>query len=384
MQCLAGGVLGASASSVVVLPAPAHEGLAGASRLRLAACWDDAHGTHRAGWLAVGGAHTEVLRSVELPTRGHGLMVLADGGLLVVARRPGDWLLHARPNGQTQWVWAEADRAFCGHAWLSGDGRTVFTTEMDADNGNGLLGVRDARTLEKTAEWRTHGTDPHAVVSMPTLAQRQGGGVHPLAGMLFVANGGIATTRETGRSKRNLHRMDASVACLHPISGELVGQWRLDDARLSLRHLAWVLRPDGQPVLGVALQAEHDAADERLAAPLLAVLDWSLAAEGALKVASGQPPWGGYGGDVVALPCCYARAACKAGFAVSATRGHAVLRFDSLGRYLGHTHWPSAGALAEDGALRAGGAGGVLTWAAAAQMNADFSAGRIDNHWVVA
>ena len=48
--------------------------------------------------------------------------------------------------------------------------------------------------------------------------------------------------------------MDASLVALHPGNGELLGQWRLADPYLSMRHLAWDARHQR---LGIALQAEH-------------------------------------------------------------------------------------------------------------------------------
>lgn len=352
---------------------------------RLAACWTNLQGAHQAGWLRASPAGIQVQRAVELPTRGHGLAVLPDGSLLVAARRPGDWLLRVPVRGAPKWVWMESGRVFSGHVWPSADSQTVFTTEIDTDSGQGLLGVRDARSLEKTAEWPTHGMDPHAVSRMPAHALGADGRAHPLAGALFVANGGIDTALETGRTKRHLHRMDSSVACLHPASGERLSQWRLDDPRLSLRHLAWAFTPDGQPLLGVALQAEHDDASARAAAPLLAVLDWQGDPHGKLRTATGQPPLAGYGGDVAALP---AQAGASTGFWVSATRGHALAHYALDGNYQGQTSWAEAGALSKGGMVWAAGRNGglppstrVATAADVVPPSVGFAAGRLDNHW---
>lgn len=354
------------------------------SAQRLAACWDDAKGAHRAGWLRVAGHRIEVQRSVELPTRGHGLALMPDGSLLVAARRPGDWLLRVPPKGAPDWVWMEAGRVFSGHMVPSGDGQTVFTTEVDTDTGNGLLGVRNARTLEKLAEWPTHGMDPHALSRMPAGTLGPGGAAHPLAGMLFVANGGMDTTLETGRTKRHLHRMNSSVACLHPQTGALLGQWWLDDLRLSLRHLAWGGTPDGQPLLGVALQAEHDEAAARAQAPLLAILDWQGNPGGELRLATGQPPLAGYGGDVAVLA---SPNAAEAQFIVSATRGHALARYTLNGEYIAQVAWPEAGALSKGASVWAGGRNGAVRppWVErGAAPTACFGQGRLDNHWLTA
>src|SRR5690606_17233195 len=108
------------------------------------------------------------------------------------------------------------------------------------ETGAGFIGVRDARSLEVFARWETGGSDPHE------LALADGG--------LWVANGGIETRPETGRMKHHLERMDSSLVRLDAATGRLTGQWRLDDRRLGLRHLA--LAGDG--TIGIALQAEHE------------------------------------------------------------------------------------------------------------------------------
>ncbi|MCA1974452.1 MAG: DUF1513 domain-containing protein, partial [Caenispirillum sp.] len=69
-----------------------------------------------------------------------------------------------------------------------------------------------------------------------------------------------------------------------------------DDPRLSLRHLAWSRTPaDSDALLGIALQAEHDDAAARAAAPILAVLDGDQ-----LVVPTRANDGIGYAGDIVA------------------------------------------------------------------------------------
>jgi hypothetical protein len=75
-------------------------------------------------------------------------------------------------------------------------------------------------------------------------------------GHVIVANGGVPRTAED--KKYDLHRMEPSLVRLDAGSGKLLRQWRLDDPRLSLRHLAWnTARRRRQTRLGIALQAEH-------------------------------------------------------------------------------------------------------------------------------
>ena len=325
----------------------------------LLAAWQQ-RDEQRIGLLAVGDTSWSVQRSLVVPTRAHGLWAESGGSVLAVARRPGDWLLRWQPRtGQTQWHWIGEDRRFNGHVIASADGATLWTTETDLDTAQGRIGVRDAASLEKTGEWVTHGMDPHQLLALP-----QAVGDLP-AGTLMVANGGIPTLPETGRSKRELGRMDASLVALHPDSGALLGQWRLAGPFLSLRHLAF------DPVsgtLGIALQAEHPQASDKAAAPVLAVWDGRT-----LRAAEGQPPVAGYGGDICAWP--------GGGFAVSCPRTHQLALYDARGvwqRALAHRE---ACALASHhGRWWLGGAGSVLgTQGEARPTSAPL---QLDNHWV--
>lgn len=332
----------------------------------LAATWLR-EGRYQAGFLLPArGASPLSLReigAVEVPTRAHGVAQAATGHLLAVARRPGDWLLRWRgPGHAPQWGWIEQPRAFNGHVLASPDGQRLYTTETDLDSGDGLVGVRDALTLEKLEEWPTHGADPHQ------LAWDR-----HRPGHLLVANGGIRTWPETGRVKRDLDRMDASLVRLDAATGRQAGLWRLDDARLSLRHLAWG-RGESGAVLGVALQAEHEDAAQRAQAPLLALFDGE-------RLGLGEPaprPLAGYGADI----------ACEAdGFVVSCTRAGGLAHFSAQGQWRGFTPLDEAGALAGGEGAPSWAAGGsqVLQWEDGAPMRFGRAAPwRIDNHWVLA
>lgn len=323
--------------------------------VELAAAWRDETPGYRVGRLALASEALVLRASVEVPTRAHGLLAEPGGALLAVARRPGDWLLRFTREGRAlQWQWIEPDRAFTGHLALSADGRRLFSGETDLDSGAGLIGVRDARSLEKLAEWPSHGLDVHELLPCGE-------------GELWVANGGIRTQAETGRLKLDLPAMDSSLVCLDAGTGALRGQWRVPDARLSLRHLAW--RPDGR--LGIAIQAEHAQAAERLAAPILAVFDGL-----ALHLAQGQPSLAGYGGDI---------AASAEGFAIGCPRSGGVARFDAQGRWQGLTPLPEACALAEgrhpQEGLWAGGRGQVLQLPAGRGKRLAREI-ELDNHWI--
>ncbi len=330
----------------------------------LVAAWE-ASNQYRVGLISVMGDRWSVQQSVTVPTRPHALLAEPDGTVLAVARRPGDWLLRWHPGtAQQQWHWTTGDRRFNGHAIGAADGARIWTTETDLDTAQGRLGVREARSLEQTDEWATHGMDPHELLALPEPL-----GNFP-AGTLMVANGGIPTRPETGRSKRQLDRMDASLVALNPQTGALLGQWRLADPFLSIRHLAWNA---STPRLGIALQAEHPTAEDRWRAPVLAVWDGDR-----LFTAPEPTDLRGYGGAVAARP--------GSGFLVGCPRANAVAVFDANARWLHSLTLPDACAVAVGaGRWWVAASSGVLHGEGRSPQLATSANGspRWDNHWQV-
>ena len=336
------------------------------ARTTLAAAWQ-AGDRNQVGILDQDSARgLQIAGALDVPTRAHGLLRERDGALLAVARRPGDWLLRWNRSGRAiAWRWIEPRRAFSGHVLASADGLTLYTTEMNLDTGAGLIGVRDAASLEKHAEWSTHGIDAHELVRDAADEDH-----------LLVANGGIPTRPETGRAKRDLDHMDSSLVRLDGATGELVGEWRLTDRRLSLRHLAWSGKGPGA-ILGIALQAEHDDAEARASAPVLATFDGR-----SLQVASAPVQLAGYGGDITASGGL---------FAVSCTRAQGVAFYGADGVWRGFAPLPDACALLDStGEIWAGGRGAALSWGAGRHLP-DVAGGpirhsmpdfRLDNHWI--
>lgn len=253
------------------------------TRQRLGAAWRGANedSAHRVGVLEVDWERRllRIAGATNVPSRPHGLLPEAGGGLLAVALRPGRWLMRLDGDGRVVHRIDITDeplpRRFDGHVVAGADGRALYTTETDTRTGAGRIGVRDAASLRKLDDWPSHGLEPHQLLLDP-------------AGALVVANGGIR--RGADDRKLDLDRMDASLVRVDGRSGALLGHWRLPDPRLSIRHLAW--GHDG--LLGVALQAEHDDPAQRRAAPALAVWDGERLA---------TPPGGeGYAGDIAGAP----------------------------------------------------------------------------------
>ncbi len=279
--------------------------------------WDDPAGAHWVGVLRIEGDAATLLHRIAVPTRAHGLLCLADGAVIAIARRPGDWMLRWIPGKQPpQWCWADDERRFSGHALASADGRALFCTETDTDSGAGWLVRRDARTLAATDAWPTGGTDPHDVEALD-------------GGRVIVANGGVAMRPETGRAKLDPAAMDSSLVCMDSADGRTLQSWRLADRRLSLRHLA--RRADG--TIGVAMQAEHDDPAERAAAPMLALLDAGLRTLEPMAIHGS-----GYAGDIAATP---------QGWAVACPRDSRVMRCSAAGQLIDAVALNEACALVE-------------------------------------
>jgi hypothetical protein len=360
--------LQAVAATSCCLLIPSVRGASLSNSTRLLAAWQTTDDQF-AGIIRAQAGRWEVEASVALPGRAHGLQALSDGSVLVVARRPGDWLLHWQPgSGVHRWHWPNDDRRCNGHLLtVSPQAESFFTTETDQGSGHGLIGVRDRQTMEKLAEWPTHGLDPHQMLILPQALM----GLP--AGALLVANGGIPTLAESGRSKKLVAGMDSSLVALDSNNGQLLGQWRLADARLSLRHLAW---DSVSGEVGIALQAEHDDPAIRHAAPVLARWNGKT-----LQLARQAARLQGYGGSICAAP--------RGGFVVSCPRADGTAWFDVAGLFLTLKRQAEVCPLALDkGLVWAGGANRVSTQVMQQTTWSDTNSPaarswQFDNHWHV-
>jgi hypothetical protein len=144
----------------------------------------------------------------------------------------------------------------------------------------------------------------------------------------------------------------------------------LQDRRLSLRHLAW-----NGTRLGIALQAEHDDAEAKATAPVLAVFDGA-----SLKPVAAPQALAGYGGDIA--PAYFAPAG--DGFAVSCPRAQGIALFAADGTWQGLIPLAEACALAAaPDRVWVGGRLQALTLKAAMPAaQAPIPGIRLDNHWI--
>ncbi len=208
-----------------------------------------ADGTYRLAGLNERGM---ILFSLPLPARGHAAAAHPHLARAVAfARRPGTFALvidcaEGRVAAQLQ---APAGRHFYGHGTFSQDGSRFFTTENNYDAAQGAIGVWDAASFERLGEFPSGGTGPHDMRLMPDGTT------------LVIANGGIATHPDTGRTKLNLPMMQPNLT-FTDMAGQVLEQVELPRAlhKNSIRHLA--VRKDG--LVGFAMQwqgsvTEHPA-----------------------------------------------------------------------------------------------------------------------------
>ena len=323
---------------------------------RLLAAWQLPGGTYQVGVLNTrysqpGSLHLadySIELAIDLPTRPHGLMHMQGDEYLVIARRPGDWFMRLNiRNGDTERIWQDEDRHLNGHGVQHGE--FLFTTETDVLDSTGALAVRNRHTLALLDVWPTHGRDPHEMLVLPN------GGLGIDEPFLLVANGGIPTHADMGRTQLNHLPMDSSVVAMHPITGKVLKKWTLSDSRLSLRHMA--VHASG--IVGIAMQAHHSTEALNNAAPVLALLD-----QHGLRTAAESAGVNGYAGDIVATP---------EGFVVSCTKHDSALKFNTQGNQTAVLKAKAACALASQG---------EQVWLGH-QASGHAHSLQLDNHWLL-
>jgi len=208
-----------------------------------------ARGDHQGRYFLTGLDENAGLRfDVPLPGRGHGMAIHpVHEHAIAFARRPGQFLLVIdMQSGEVLHRLNSAEqRHFFGHGVFTPDGRWLFTTENDLNKDRGVIGVRDATDgYRQVAELPSHGIGPH---ELKLTADGR---------TLVIANGGILTRPETGRSKLNLDTMSPSLAYVDSDDGKLLAEHKLPKAlhQNSIRHIA--INADDTVCIGLQYQGE--------------------------------------------------------------------------------------------------------------------------------
>lgn len=168
---------------------------------------------------------------IDLPDRIHGLGHSPATGLSVAfARRPGTFavIFDARRRSEPIVIAAPADRHFFGHGHFSPDGGLLYASENDFDANRGMIGIYDATDgFRRVGEFEAHGIGTHDMT------------VSDDGRLLIIANGGIETHPDFGRTKLNLDRMEPSLVIADATTGALIEKHVMprELSQLSTRHL---------------------------------------------------------------------------------------------------------------------------------------------------
>ncbi|QKK31571.1 DUF1513 domain-containing protein [Rhizobium indicum] len=193
----------------------------------------------------------EIVDQVALPARAHGMAFSASTGKTVAfARRPGTYAMIFDPWNKSEPIVINSreDRHFYGHGAFSPDGRLLYASENDFDGNRGMIGLYDATDrFTRIGEFETYGIGPHDMT------------VSDDGRLLIVANGGIETHPDFGRTKLNLGEMQPSLVLIDAATGALVEKHVLpaEWAELSTRHVDL----DGEGRIWFACQYEGHRKD---------------------------------------------------------------------------------------------------------------------------
>lgn len=178
------------------------------------------------------GSDGSILREVPLSGRGHDIAIHRRTGRVVVfARRPGTFAVafDLRSKAEPTVFTADDGRHFYGHGTFSQDGRLLYASENDIAGQRGVIGIYDVgRGYKKIGEYLTFGVGPHEVL------------LHSDGKTLVVANGGLDTVPDAGRTNLNVDRMEPSLVFVDARSGELLAKHEMagELKLLSIRHIA--------------------------------------------------------------------------------------------------------------------------------------------------
>ena len=207
-------------------------------------------------------ADGSVRYAAPLAERGHDSILSPDRSVVtVVGRRPRRTLHQFRWRDGTLLRTTETpgNRHLYGHALYSADGRWLYTSENNLDDGSGVIVVRDAKTLEVAHEFSSHGIGPHEMRWSDNGRS------------LIVANGGIATHPDYGRAPLNVDSMAPSLVKIEVKTGALTDKRTPAFSKSSVRHID--VLADGETLVGLQQQAKNVYSE-----PLVVSADWDTPA----------------------------------------------------------------------------------------------------------
>ncbi|MEM7764050.1 MAG: DUF1513 domain-containing protein [Pseudomonadota bacterium] len=256
----------------------------------------------------------EIVFSTSLSDRGHDAVRSPNKSVVTVfGRRPRRVIdqYRYRDGKHLRSTETPSNRHLYGHGLYSRDGRWLFTSENDLDYGQGVIVVRDARTLTVEHEFSSHGIGPH---EMRWADNGQ---------TLIVANGGIATHPDYGREPLNIDTMEPSLVKIDVKTGALMDRRVPAMPQSSVRHID-VLN-NGETLVGLQHQDKSYGSS-----PLVVSADWRSTTDD-----DRLAPLSANVADVQALNNYTASVCCdpETGVAVvTSPRGHRVSFWDTSSR----------------------------------------------------
>lgn len=209
---------------------------------RLISCYDNTHGEH---FIAILDPLSGQNLSIPITQRGHGTCLSPDNRTAIIfARRPGTliWVVDLQHPKIVTTLSSPEHCHFYGHGIFEPQGRYLYVPENDFNSGQGYIAVYDSHlAYRRVSEFSSQGIGPHEIKFL-----RDGK-------TLVVANGGIQTHPDLGRSKLNLSDMRPNLAYLDTEhSGQLLSKYEPPKHwhQLSMRHLS--IAPDN--TVAIALQ----------------------------------------------------------------------------------------------------------------------------------
>ncbi|MDX8352551.1 DUF1513 domain-containing protein [Cognatiyoonia sp. IB215182] len=194
-------------------------------------------------------ANREIVFEVPMPARGHAAAAHPQKPEAVAfARRPGTFaiVLDCMTGRIKAILDAPHGRHFYGHGVFSADGRWLYTTENDYEAGVGRIGLWAAsRGYARVDEFSSGGVGPHDIKRLPG------------SDTLVIANGGIDTHPDSGRTKLNIPTMQPNLAYLSDGYVTDTAELPTDLHKNSIRHLA--VARDGQVAFGMQWQGDGAA-----------------------------------------------------------------------------------------------------------------------------
>jgi hypothetical protein len=175
-------------------------------------------------------ADLNITFQLPLPARGHAAAAHPlKSEAVAFARRPGTFavVIDCTTGVQKAVLNAPTSRHFYGHGAFSADGSLLYTTENDYEAGRGCIGVWDvASGYTRIDEWDSGGIGPHDIKRLPN------------SDVLVVANGGIDTHPESGRTKLNIATMKPNLSYVQDSKVIEAVEMPPEMHKNSIRHLA--------------------------------------------------------------------------------------------------------------------------------------------------